>query len=189
MLCSSPANREEKKESSSLWPKLLGSCSVASEATSGAQGTAWVPTEAGYKSLGVRRSSRNFFVKCSVEKIPEPSGSHHRGCQQKARSTTNVKFISLLSRNALRVDNAQRLQKIKQVYFFIKSERDAAGQRPTPSKNKVSFPARPRYPQHSMLEMVRKLKQKLSLSTLKAGVEKGKSSAAELALVFEGVDV
>ena len=40
-----------------------------------------------------------------------------------------------------------------------------------------------------MLEMVRKLKQKLLLSTLKAGVEKGKSSAAKLTLVFEGVDV
>ena len=59
-----------KKKKAVCWPKILGRCSVASDATSGAWGTAWVPTEAGYKSLGGGTELSQFFCEMLRQKNP-----------------------------------------------------------------------------------------------------------------------
>ena len=66
-----PRTGRGKKKKAVRWPKILGPCSVACDATSGAWGTAWVPTEAGYKILGGGTELAQFFCEMPRQKNPQ----------------------------------------------------------------------------------------------------------------------
>ena len=68
--------------------------------------------------------------------------------------------VNALAKRAF-ISRLRKPERTRQNFFFLELERDAGAQRPTPSKNKVSFPARPRHPQHSMLEVSPQLGKKV----------------------------